>query len=346
MKRRILTVHYLVIMAWSLAAAEEINVRAVFDEADAALAIMENLNAGESVTGEQWQTLWQSEGYTRLLARQASMDLDEGFGDKLAAWLQDPANYNRVATIRNAVDRYRSFDVNTVGDRAGVYLPEAVMLEASFYPVIKHTTNTFVYDLNGDPAIFMSVDPENNRNFVQAVMTHELHHIGLSQCPEIAGYMNLTEDQQWVTNMLTIFGEGLAVLATAGGPDTHPHFYNTPDEWAIWERDVTNIASDQTRIESFFLAVLDGTQAKDERRKTLFTFIVTPEVPQGPAYTLGWKMASLVEARFGRDALVGAMCDPRELLTLYNRAARETHADGVPNLPVWSDELIQGLYAQ
>ena len=346
MKRRILTVHYLVLMAWSLAAAEEIHVRAVFDEADAALAIMDNLNAGDSVTGEQWQTLWQSEGYTRLLARQASLDLDEGFGDKLVAWLQDPANYNRVATIRNAVDRYRYSDANTPANRAGVYLPEGVVLEASFYPVIKHTMNTFVYDLDGDPAIFMSVNPENSHTFVQAVLTHELHHIGLAQCPEIAGYKNLTEDQQWVTNVLTIFGEGLAVLATAGDPDTHPHFYNTPDEWAIWERDVTNIGSDQARIESFFLTVLYGSQSRDERRKTLFTFIVTPEVPQGPAYTLGWKMASLVEKRFGRETLVGAMCDPRELLTLYNQAARETHADGVLNLPVWSDELIRGLYAQ
>lgn len=346
MKIRILAVHYLVLMAWSLATAEEIHVRAVFDEADAALAIMDNLSAGESPTGKQWQTLWQSEGYTRLLARQASMDRDERFGDKLAAWLQDPANYTRVATIRSAVDRYRSFEVNTAGNRAGAYLPGWVVLEATFYPVIKHTTNTFVYDLGGDPAIFMSVNAENSPIFVESVLTHELHHIGLAQCPEIAGYKNLTEDQQWVTNMLTIFGEGLAVLATAGDPDTHPHFYNTPDKWAVWERDVTNIASDQARIQSFFLAVLDGTQPKDERRKTLFTFIVTPEVPQGPAYTLGWKMASLVEKHFGREALVGAMCDPRELLTLYNQAARETHADGILNLPIWSDELIRGLNAQ
>jgi len=346
MKRRILTVYYLVLMAWSLAAAEEIHVRAVFDEADAALAIMDNLNAGDSVTGEQWQTLWQSEGYTRLLARQASMNLDDGFGDKLAAWLQDPANYNRAASIRNSVDRYLIFDANTAGDRAGAYLPEEIILEASIYPVIKHTTNTFVYDLNGDPAIFMSVNPENTHTYVQAVLTHELHHIGLAKCPEIPGYKNLTENQQWVTNMLTIFSEGLAVLATAGDPDTHPHFYNTPDEWAVWERDVTNIASDQARIESFFLTVLDGTQPKDERRKTLFTFIVTPEVPQGPAYTLGWKMASMVEKRFGREALVRAMCDPRKLLTLYNQVARETYADGLPNLPLWSDDLIRSLYAQ
>jgi hypothetical protein len=106
------------------------------------------------------------------------------------------------------------------------------------------------------------------------------------------------------------------------------------------------MSEDQARIESFFLTVLDGTQPKKGRRKTLFTFINTPEVPQGPAYTLGWKMASLVETRFGHNALLRVMCDPRELLKQYNEAARETHADGIQNLPVWSDEFIRRLYAK
>jgi hypothetical protein len=191
----------------------------------------------------------------------------------------------------------------------------------------------------------MYVNPENSPVFVESVLTHELHHVGLTQCPEIGGYDNLTDDQQWVTDMLSVFGEGLAVLATAGSPDRHPHFYSTSDEWAVWERDVTNVAPDLARIESFFQSILNGTHPQDGRRKTLFTFISTEEIPQGPAYTLGWKMASLVERRFGRGRLLGALCDSRELLKLYNQAARETHADGILNLPLWSDEFIRGLYA-
>jgi hypothetical protein len=179
------TVYFLMIIAWGLAAAEETHIRAVFDEADAALAIMDSLNAGDSVTEAQWDALWQSEGYTRLLARQASMGGEKGFGDKLSAWLQDPENYRRVENIRFAVEGYRSFEADTAGNRAAAYLPEGVVLEASFYPVIKHTTNTFVYDLQNDPAIFMYVNPDNSPVFVESVLTHELHHVGLTQCPKI-----------------------------------------------------------------------------------------------------------------------------------------------------------------
>ncbi len=327
-------------------AAQDTHIRAVYDEADAALAIMDSLNAGESVTSEQWSALWKSEGYTRLLARQASMGRDEGFGDDFATWLKDPENFQRAEALRDAVDGYRSFEASSSGRRAGAYLPDGIVLAASFYPVIKHTTNTFVFDLQGDPAIFVYVNPENSPIFVESLLAHELHHIGLAQCPEIVDYEQLTENQRWVTGMLPMFGEGLAVLAAAGGPSTHPHFYSTPDEWAIWERDVINVASDLARVESFFVNVLDGTHPKEERRQALFKFIVTPDVPQGPAYTLGWKMGSLVERRFGRDALLETMCDTRELLKLYNEAARETHADGINNLPVWSDKFIQALYAQ
>lgn len=346
MKRSVLVISFLLLVACRLATAQETHIRAVYDEADAALAIMDSLNSGEPVTDGQWSTLWKSEGYTRLLERQVSIGQEEGFGDKLAAWLQAPENYERATVLRDAVDGYRHFEASAAGSRAGAYLPEGVVLEASFYPVIKHTTNTFVFDLQGDPAIFVYVNPENSPVFVESLLTHELHHIGLAQCPEIVDYENLTDDQQWVTGMLTMFGEGLAVLATAGGPNTHPHFYSTPDEWAIWERDVINVASDLARVESFFKSVIDGTLPKEKRRQTLFKFIVTPEVPQGPAYTLGWKMASLVERRFGRNALLETMCDPRALLKLYNEAVKETLAAGTPNLPVWSDEFIRALYVQ
>ena len=346
MKRSVLVISLLLLVACRLATAQEAHIRAVYDEADAALAIMDSLNAGEPVTGGQWSALWESEGYTRLLERQTSMGRVGGFGDKLAAWLQDPENYKRAAILRDAVDGYRHFEASSAGSRAGAYLPQGVVLEASFYPVIKHTANTFVFDLRGDPAIFVYVNPENSPLFVESLLTHELHHIGLAHCPEVVDYKNLSDDQRWVTSMLTMFGEGVAVLATAGGPNTHPHFYSTPNEWAIWERDVVNVASDLARVESFFKSVIDGTFPKEERRQALFRFIVTPEVPQGPAYTLGWKMASLVERRFGHSALLETMCDPRALLKLYNEAVKETLADGTPNLPAWSDEFIRALYAQ
>ena len=333
-------------LLWVYPARAEVRIRAVFDQADAALAIMERLAAGDAVTADHWSSLWQSEGYTRLLEREAAMGRDEGFGEKLEAWLSDPAIHGNVAAWRAAVERFRSFDANGPGNRAAAYLPDGVELEASFYPVIKHTTNTFVYDLDNDPAIFMTVDPDDSALFVESVLAHELHHVGYAQCPEQDDLPSLSEEQRWVVRYLGIFGEGIATLATAGGPLTHPHFYSTPDEWAVWERDVANVDDDHARIETFFLRVLDGRIPAAERTGTVFSFIASPDVPQGPAYTLGWKMAALIERTLGRERLVDAICDPREFLTLYNEASALTPAADATRLPVWSEEFLARLYAR
>jgi len=97
-------------------------------------------------------------------------------------------------------------------------------------------------------------------------------------------------------------------------------------------------------MEAFFSAVLDGKVPEDERRKGLFAFIATPDVPQGAAYTLGWKMASLIERMAGQERLVEIICDPRDIMREYNRLAATTQADGINNLPLWSGTFLDRLY--
>ncbi len=60
---------------------------------------------------------------------------------------------------------------------------------------------------------------------------------------------------------------------------------------------------------------------------------------QGPWYTVGWKMAVVVERAFGRAAVVAAVGDPRRLLAEYNRAVRARHLA----LPLWSDALLAAV---
>ena len=66
---------------------------------------------------------------------------------------------------------------------------------------------------------------------------------------------------------------------------------------------------------------------------------------QGPWYTVGYKMSVMVEKRFGRQALIDTMLDPRCLLVLYNRAAAEQNAAGKPILPVWSEDILSAVHA-
>lgn len=312
------------------------------DEAEAALAILEAQAGGVEPAADLWTRLWRSNGYRRLFAREASMGRDAGFADALRAWLLDPSTVAKTAEYRAAVQRWREFNALRAAARAKAYLPAGIELRATLYPVVKHTRNSFVFDLNGDPSIFMTVDPAHSAVYTEAVMTHELHHVGLARCPEPDDHATLTAAQQKTFDWLGVFGEGLAVLATAGDPFRHPHYYSDASEYLTWERDVANIAADVRRMEDFFLAVLDGALAEGEQRRQAFAFIATEHVPQGPAYTLGWKMAAVVERRYGRDALLTALCDPRELLRLYNGAAAEVAAEN-ESLPRWSGDFLARL---
>ena len=66
---------------------------------------------------------------------------------------------------------------------------------------------------------------------------------------------------------------------------------------------------------------------------------------QGPWYTVGYKMAVIVEKRYGRAALIECMIDPRELLAGYNAAAAELNWQGLEKLALWSPELLSKIGA-
>jgi hypothetical protein len=70
------------------------------------------------------------------------------------------------------------------------------------------------------------------------------------------------------------------------------------------------------------------------------SFVSTDEVPQGPYYTIGWLMSSVVERELGRKRLVESLCDPAMFLRDYNRAAAAQSRAGKASLPVWSDDLL------
>jgi len=320
------------------ALAQTVAIDTEFDEATAVLDLFDALNSGREPTAGEWSALWNATAYLRLIEREKSFGLDEAFPGKLEAWIRNPQNYSRVDEFRQALDELRHIDAQNAGMRAGAYLPAGTRLQATYYAVIKHTPNSFVFDLSGDPAIFLSVDPDRSAEYVASTLAHELHHIGMAQCPDVPDYAELDSQQQWVVDVLSMFGEGLAMLATAGGPDTHPHFFTPAAEWMAWERDVMNVSSELHRAEAFFFDALKGEARKEQLRKTLFTFFNTADIPQGGAYTLGWKMTAVIERRYGKAALVDRVCDFRKILELYNQAAEEA------GLPMWSPDLLASFY--
>ena len=87
--------------------------------------------------------------------------------------------------------------------------------------------------------------------------------------------------------------------------------------------------------------IIDGQlTGEDQIRQRASTFFGV----QGPWYTVGWKMASLVEQRYGREVLIECMLDPRRLLATYNRAV--TGRKGKEILPLWSRRLLEAVRAR
>lgn len=317
-------------------------VTAELDQIEAAVAILEIQAEGGEPDEGMWQALWNSHGYERLIERETAMGREDGFDIKLKEWMTSSETVARARGFRQALTRWREFDPSAAAARARAYLPAGTPLRATLYPVVKHTSNSFVFDLSGDAAIFMSVDPQTSSEMIQAVMTHELHHVGLARCPDTADMERLSETQQQVVSWLGILGEGVAVLATAGGPMRHPHYYSPATEYLVWERDVADFARDLERMETFFMALLDGEIEEKDQRSRLFEFVSTDDVPQGPGYTVGWKMAAMVERGLGRDALLATMCDPRALLESYNRVVERTQTE-TARLPMWSAAFLKRL---
>jgi hypothetical protein len=318
-----------------------IRVTVVTDEADAVLAIATKAAAGQTPGEADWATLLRSEGYTRLKERDAAMRrpiVDSAFH----AFVVSPELRARLPELRRAVDGWRAMDARAAAARAFAYLPRGTVLRAKVYPVIKPRDNSFVWDLRGDPAIFFYVDPSEGAAAQANTTAHELHHVGYAQgCPDTpapAGGVGVA------VRYMGTFGEGLAVLAAAGGPDVHPHASSPAAARATWERDVAGWRTDFAALERFFTDVATGRAGTDEQvRERWMGFVATDSIPQGAFYTVGWVMASTIERELGRPALVGAMCSPPRLLAAYNRAAAHANQRGGEPMPLWSPALFAAI---
>ena len=332
----------LLILTGSVASAlpqavpKRVDVRVITDEPEAVLFIVSKKRAGRPITEADWQRLFSTEGYARLKKREAAMKRafeDEDFksfvlSDSLAA---------RAEALEETLERWKRADIDNAARRALAYLPRHASLRAKVYPSIKPRGNSFVFEVRTDPAIFLYLDPEMSAEQFENTLAHELHHIGYGgSCqPEAVTTQGARDAVAWVG----AFGEGLAMLAAAGGPDAHPHLASKPEDRKQWDLNVAKFNEDLASVEKFLLDVLAKRLSEEEEQKRGFEFYGV----QGPWYTVGWKMSATIEKVFGRAKLIESACDKRKLLAVYNDAARAVNRSGREKLALWSPSLIDGL---
>lgn len=324
------------VAASSAVAQEPLAIRPDNSEAEAALSIMRTVAESGEPTTRQWQALESSRPYVRLKQREAAFNV--GFTDAdFRTFLTSPDQLARHAALEDALRRWTAIDMTEAGRRAFAYLPEGARLEAEVYFMIKPRKNSFVWDVTGEPAIFLYLDPAQEPALTENFIAHELHHIGLGRACRAATVEEPTRAAS-LRRWSGAFAEGLAMIAAAGGPDIHPHADSPAETRAVWDANVARFDEDLRTQDAFFTAMLRGEPDDAAVNATMRGYFGE----QGPWYTVGWKMAQTIERASGREALVDAFCRFGSVFGAYNDAARRLNASG-ESLPLWSDAVVSAM---
>ena len=313
-------------------------VRFVSDEADAALAILQSRAARRTPTLSQWNRFFSSEGYRALARRDSSFDRPFS-RDVYRAFLLSDTLLARTDALARTLAAWKRIVIGRPAALALAYLPAGTALHATLFLEIKPQGNSFVFAVDGTPSIFLYVNPQETAAQLENTMAHELHHIGVGSACGAAAESSQPANVQQTREWMSAFGEGLAMLAAAGGADVHPHALDDSATKARWDKDVANFNADLATVQAFFFDVLDQRLPADSISARGMSFFGI----QGPWYTVGWKMAVKIEKTFGRERLIAEMCSPQKLLATYNEAIRATHETGSSS--VWSDSLLQRVGA-
>lgn len=319
-----------------------IDVRIVADEPRAAIGLIDRAARGQPIDSVAWRDFVDSKGYRALIRRDSAFGAprdDQAFRRFL---LNDSLLALRGA-LRTRVEAMAKLDVSAAAQQALAYAPGNARIHATIFPVIKPAANSFVFGPDSAPQIFLFVNVDESAAHFRNRLTHELHHVALnSACPADPD-PTLAEPVHALVRNLGGFGEGLAMLAAAGSPRVDANAESDSATRARWDHDVAHFAENLTLLQRFIADVVAGRIAtRDSVRAVASTFYGV----QGPWYTVGWKMAATIEQWLGRPALIAAMCDPRQLMAEYNRAARQASAARGAALPTWDDALLARLWRQ
>ncbi len=333
----------LLLIATAVGAAGDDRVQLTLNisEAEAVLGILSKRSTGQVLTAADWQKIFASEPYMRLKKREASMHRDFTDEDFKTFVLTDRL-LKQAPYLRRTLDAWKKSNMSAIADRILPYLPADASIKASVYPVIKPKSNSFVFEADTSPTIFLYLDPEQSESEFENTVAHESHHIGFSDAEKQyeSRIKSLPENARQAAKWMGAFGEGLAVLAASGSADVHPMKDFDSDQRIRWDQDMKYVDQELIEVNQFFLDVIGGGFAKPEVADHVgFTFFGY----RGPWYTVGYLMGRAVEKRFGRAVLIQCMSDPRQLLAKYNEVATEQNASGKDKLPVWSAEVLQAV---
>lgn len=317
--------------------AQRTSLRLQSDEALAALEIVDLIAPRREPAASDWSTLFASDGYQRLKRREAAMG--RAFSDSsFADFLRADSTVAKRGALRQTLGAWQRMNTQSAATQALAWLPRGAHITATIYLLIKPRTNSFVFDADTDPAIMMYLDPAKSASEYANHVMHELHHIGYaSVCG--AGSANNTTASAQVRMWLGAFGEGFAMLAAAGSFSAHPHAASSVEDKRRWDAHVANFDANLHAIEDFARRALDGAIPLDSIAAHAQQFYGV----QGPWYTVGYTMATVIGEESGKGALLAAMCNPLDVMRAFNVAANTRARRTGARLATWDAVLLERL---
>jgi hypothetical protein len=314
-----------------------VRLRVLTAEARDALGIIATRDSARRA--RQWHELVATEEYRRLKQR------DSAFGrlptdSSFYAWLTSDSLATRAPELQRTFTQWVSADIAEAVARMAAYLPPGTPVRAALYFLIKPRANTFVYNTDNSPAIFVAVDPSVNRAQFENEIAHELHHMGYAAACRTPGDTASPKTARDTAVMwMSAFGEGWAMLAAAGGPNVNPHWESDSADRARWDSDYAHVGDGMAQLTTFFTSMLDRRLSNpDSVQAHAMAFFGV----QGPWYTVRYLMTRTVEVTYGRARLLSTLCDPAKLVLTYQEAARAADAHG-GHLPLWPQSLLASL---
>jgi Putative zinc dependent peptidase (DUF5700) len=316
-------------------ANERVDLKIDLSEANSVLSILDKRAQGQNVENADWERLFSTVPYQRLKQRESSMRrpfTDEEFKKFV------PTLDARRAALRETLAAWSKTDLPVIASRPLAYLPANATIRASVYPVIKPQSNSFVFEAATNAAIFLYLDPAVSHAQFENTVAHELHHIGLASNENDyeTRIQLLPEDSRKVARWMGAFGEGIAVLAAAGGMNNAPLAAYPERDQCDWNLHMDRVHGDLEQVNQFFLDVIHGDLRNDAITHVASSYFGY----RGPWYTVGYFMATTIERRLGRAALVETLTDLRNFVAKYNEAAGSRAGE---RLPVFSSEVIEAV---
>jgi len=311
------------------------------DEANAVLTIIARRGSGQAIGETDWVRLFCCEPYQWMKTRESELGVALTEGD-FVRFVLSPELAGDALELRRTLDQWRGADFRACSVQALDYLPPQACIRAKIFPVIKPQRNSFAHCCDAGSAVFLALDPRLTPQQLRNMITHELHHVGVYELWDIRArrYRNLAANLRTALAWMDAFSEGMAMLAAAGGAHIHPQAAGTPEDRERWDRDMADFNANLKRVDRFLLDIIESRLPPAETEaagRSLFGV-------QGPWYTVGWKMASIVESCYGREGLLECMLDWRLLLARYNAAmCKSTVGSEGKRLTLWSPLLLQYL---